>query len=229
MILIEVEYTLLFYYSYYSNIFALRIEDRNIYHGSSRIELAMATNERGNSRAFGDRCSNPTHSENHPEELCCTYPLLRGTEDLAEFIIQNYSGRVVEVGAGCRADVALCLLKQSDLDVVITDKLDRGLCRLRVEKDDIFSPHPDLYAGASLLYSIRPPLELQLAMGALARKLGADTIIRPLADEIAELPGFTRSLINVGEARFYLFKPASLPQDGFLKLRRPMPSPGKCH
>ncbi len=134
--------------------------------------------------------------------------LLRGTEEIADFIIRNYSGRVVEIGAGHRADVALRLMWRSDLEVIVTDKKERILSCLHVEKDDIFSPCLDLYQGTSLLYSIRPPLELQLATGALARKLGAaDVLIRPLADEIAELPGFSRSLLNVGEARFYLFKP----------------------
>ncbi len=160
----------------------------------------MVLTEIRGTKAFGD--SEPCQKEP------CQKNLLRGTEDLADFIVRNYSGRVVEVGAGRRVDVALLLTRRSNLEVVITDKEDRYLGSLRVEKDDIFSPCLDLYRGASLLYSIRPPLELQLAMGALAGKLGADVLIRPLADEIAELPGFSRSLLNVGEARFYLFKPA---------------------
>ncbi len=64
----------------------------------------------------------------------------------------------------------------------------------------------DLYRGASLLYSIRPPLEMQLAMGRAAARVGADVLIRPLGDEVAELPGFSRRLVNAGEARFYLFR-----------------------
>ncbi len=130
--------------------------------------------------------------------------LLRGADDLTEFIAENYIGRVVEVGVGYFADVALGLQARG-LDVVLTDKEERLLGSLRVEKDDIFSPRLELYRGASLLYSIRPPLELQLAMGLLALKLGADVLVRPLMDEVAELPGFTRRLVNRGEARFYLF------------------------
>jgi len=130
--------------------------------------------------------------------------LLRGADDLAQFIVGNYTGRVVEVGAGYFADVALGL-KAGGLDVVLTDKEERLLGSLRVEKDDIFSPRLELYRGASLLYSIRPPLEMQLAMGLLALKLGADVLVRPLQDEVAQLPGFARRLVNVGEARFYLF------------------------
>jgi len=134
-------------------------------------------------------------------------PILRGAEDLAEYIRKNYSGCVVEVGAGYVPDVALSLMQGSQaLQVVVTDKEERSLGSLSVVKDDLFFPRLDLYQGASLLYSIRPPLELQLAMGALARQIGADVLIRPLADEIADMPGFCRSLVNVGEARFYLFR-----------------------
>lgn len=130
--------------------------------------------------------------------------LLRGADDLAAFIAGNYSGRVVEVGVGYAAEVAQGLQARG-LDVVLTDKEERLLGGLLVEKDDIFSPRLELYRGASLLYSIRPPLELQLAMGLLALKLGADVLVRPLMDEVAQLQGFTRRLVNHGEARFYLF------------------------
>jgi uncharacterized UPF0146 family protein len=130
--------------------------------------------------------------------------LLTGADDLAQFIAENYSGRVVEVGAGYVPEVALGLLARG-LDVVLTDKEERLLGDLRVEKDDIFSPRLELYRGASLIYSIRPPLEMQLAMGLLALQIGADVLVRPLMDEVAELPGFSRRLVNRGQARFYLF------------------------
>jgi len=130
--------------------------------------------------------------------------LLRGADDLAQYIAGNYSGRVVEVGVGYFADVALGL-RARGMDVVLTDKEERLLGSLRVEKDDIFSPRLELYRGASLLYSIRPPLELQLAMGLLAAKVGADVLVRPLMDEVTQLQGFARRLVNRGEARFYLF------------------------
>ena len=130
--------------------------------------------------------------------------LLRGADDLAQFIAGNYSGRVVEVGVGYALEVALGL-RARGMDVVLTDKEERLLGSLQVEKDDIFSPRLELYRGASLLYSIRPPLEMQLAMGLLALELGADVLVRPLMDEVALLPGFVRRLVNRGEARFYLF------------------------
>lgn len=134
---------------------------------------------------------------------------LRGADDLADFILQNYPGKVVEVGAGFVADVALRL---TPLRLVITDREKRDLEGIPVQADDIFSPSLEIYRGASLIYSLRPPLEVQLAMGDVARQAGADLLVLPLGDEIAELQGFSRTLINAGEARFYLFQ--LMPQFG---------------
>jgi len=130
---------------------------------------------------------------------------LLGSDDLARFIARNYSGRVVEVGVGYFPDVALALMERG-LDVKLTDKEERLLGGLLVEKDDIFSPRMELYGGAGLLYSIRPPLEMQLAMGQIAMRIRADVLVRPLMDEVADLPGFSKRLINSGKASFYLFK-----------------------
>jgi len=132
-------------------------------------------------------------------------PSFRGAEDLAEFIAASYPGRVVEVGAGHVFEVALHL-KALGVDVTLTDKEERSLGELHVEGDDIFSPGLQRYQGARLLYSLRPPLEVQLAMGELAARLGADVLIRPLGGEIAELPGFSRRLVNAKEASFFLFR-----------------------
>jgi formyltetrahydrofolate synthetase len=42
-------------------------------------------------------------------------------------------------------------------------------------------------------YSISPPHELQIAMGDVAAQVGADVLILPLQDEVAELPGLPKS------------------------------------
>lgn len=128
---------------------------------------------------------------------------LRGAQELAEFILKNYSGKIIEVGVGQRTDVASYL---RSLQLVVIDIKECCLTEIEVEQDDIFSPKKEIYIGSSLIYSLRPTLELQLAIGNLAREVGADIIIRPLEDEIADIPGFTRRLENQGQARFYLFK-----------------------
>ena len=129
---------------------------------------------------------------------------LRGAEDLAEYIARNYSGLVVEVGAGHVLDVAAAL-KARGLQVLLTDREDRLSGGLQVVADDIFSPRLELYRGARLIYSIRPPLEMQLAMGVVAAEVEADVLIRPLMEEVARLPGFSRRLVNWGRASFYLY------------------------
>ncbi len=134
-------------------------------------------------------------------------PLIRGGADLARFILARYSGKVVEVGVGSVPEVALLLAPH--MEVLATDKTARTFGDIAVVDDDVFSPNPDLYRDASLLYSIRPPLEMQIAMGELAQKVGADVIVRPLADEVAQILGFSRTLVNEGEARFYLFTSSS--------------------
>ena len=130
---------------------------------------------------------------------------IRGASELALFIARNYPGRVIEVGAGFEGEVARRLMSMGH-EVVATEKEARNLGAVALVQDDVFSPNVDLYRGASLIYSIRPPMEMQLAMGRIALQVGADILIRPLGDEIAEIRGFSRRLVNLGQARFYLFK-----------------------
>lgn len=131
-----------------------------------------------------------------------------GAKEIAEFISENYSGKVVEVGMGFVTDVA-DLLKSGDpksLELVVTDLEERSLGRISVVKDDAFSPRMEIYRGASLIYSIRPPLELQLAIGKIALEVGADVLLRPLWDEVADLRGFSRSILSLGGSGAYLYR-----------------------
>lgn len=130
-------------------------------------------------------------------------PSIRGGEDLARFILGRYSGKVVEVGVGAAPEVALSL--SGAVDLVATDRESRTVEGIAVIGDDILSPSLALYRGASLIYSIRPPLEVQIAAGKVAKEVGADLIVRDLAGEVAEIPGLPRTLVNFGEARFYLY------------------------
>jgi uncharacterized protein len=130
--------------------------------------------------------------------------MLRGANEIADFILKNYSGKIIEVGTGFAPEVALILSQH--LEVVATDIEKRIVKGLSIVGDNIFAPRKEIYLGASLLYSIRPPQEVQIAIGRLAKEIGADVLIRPLEDEIADLPGFSRRLVNLGDARFYHFE-----------------------
>jgi len=113
---------------------------------------------------------------------------------------------VVEVGVGTMPQVAL-LLKNS-MNVVVTDIREQEFTNIRFYRDDIFHPDINIYKNASLIYSIRPPVELQEAMARVAIQVKADLIIRPFGNEIADLSRYFKSymLLNYKKARFYLYQ-----------------------
>jgi uncharacterized UPF0146 family protein len=127
-------------------------------------------------------------------------------EDIAEYILKNYKNKVVEVGVGSLPQVALLL--KDKLDVVVTDVNDLKYAGVRFCRDDIFAPNMAIYNRASLIYSIRPPIDLQEAMAKAAKDVGADLLIRPFGNEKADLGRYFKNyaLVNYKKARFYLYR-----------------------
>ena len=127
-------------------------------------------------------------------------------EDIARYILENYTNKVVEIGVGNRPEVALAL--KEELDVVVTDMHEQEYAGVRFCRDDVFSPDMGIYRNATLLYSIRPPIDLQVAMAKIAKEVDADLIIRPFGHEKADLNRFFKKfeLVNYGKARFYLYR-----------------------
>jgi len=127
-------------------------------------------------------------------------------KDIAEYIINNYKNKVVEVGVGSLPQVALLL--KDKLDVVVTDVNEQKYAGVRFCRDDIFKPDMGIYRNASLIYSIRPPIDLQDAIAAICKNVGADLIIRPFGNEKADLRRYFKeySIVNYKKARFYLYR-----------------------
>ncbi len=127
-------------------------------------------------------------------------------QDIAEYILKNYRDKVVEVGVGSLPHVALLL--KDKLDVVVTDVNEQKYAGVRFCRDDIFAPDMGIYKNASLLYSIRPPIDLQDAIAKVAKEVGADLLIRPFGNEKADLGRYYREyeLVNYKKARFYLYR-----------------------
>jgi len=127
-------------------------------------------------------------------------------EDIAEYILKNYSNKVVEIGVGSLPQVAVLL--KDKLDVVVTDVNEQEYLDIRFYKDDIFTPDIGIYKNASLIYSIRPPIDLQEAMAKTAKEVGADLLIRPFGNEKADLSRYFKNcaLVNNKKARFYLYR-----------------------
>jgi Uncharacterized protein conserved in archaea len=131
-----------------------------------------------------------------------------GYDSLAEFIRLNYpaGARIVEVGIGRHPDVAL-LLKDA-FDLICTDVTDPGIPGIRFVRDDIYRPDVSLYRGAALVYSIRPPPDMQVPIAEIASAAGADLIIRPFSSEHVDLDRHYQHArcVNYKQAYFYLFK-----------------------
>lgn len=122
-------------------------------------------------------------------------------KDFSEYIITNYrdASKIVEVGVGNFPRIALTLQEHLNMDIIMTDIKPY---HPKVTVDDINDPDLDIYSGASLIYSVRPPEELQKSIEIVADKVGADIILKPYLTE-----SFTQNtkfkLINYKKAIFY--------------------------
>ncbi len=142
--------------------------------------------------------------------------MIPDASDLAEDILMNYRNKVVEIGVGNLLQVALLL--KARMEVIITDVnpksefeyevLPGEYSGIKSYRDDIFNPDMDIYKNASLIYSIRPPIDLQEAIARVAVEVGADLLIRPFGNEKAELKKIYKNcrLINYKKSRFFLYK-----------------------
>jgi len=122
-------------------------------------------------------------------------------KDFSEYIISNYKNAslIVEVGVGGFSIVALTLQEHLNMDIIMTDIKPS---HENVIVDDITKPNLNIYSGASLIYSIRPPEELQEHIKRVAEIVGADLIIKPLSTEFIK-PDKCMKLINYKKAIFY--------------------------
>jgi uncharacterized protein len=130
------------------------------------------------------------------------------TEILTEFIKNNYSKMIVEVGCGRFSAVAVALrpfFKVAATDLLEIDAVDCRLAPIYV-KDDITCPVLRVYQGASLIFSSRPPLEIQSSILALSERIGADVLIKPFGSEIIE--DVRLSLRSFRGLPLYLFRNA---------------------
>jgi len=102
---------------------------------------------------------------------------------IGTYLSRNYRN-AVEIGAGKNFAVAH-LLKTSGIGVRCTDiKPVTGEPGIPMFIDDIFAPHRSLYAGADLLYAVRPAIEMIPPMMRLAQELNCDLLVYHLGFEV---------------------------------------------
>ena len=108
---------------------------------------------------------------------------------IVEFVRDNYNRKIVEVGVGQRMNVAEKLKETMPTTEVLVTDIQESMIRcyngssVRAVVDNIFSPNYQVYRGASLIYSLNPPMEMIPALEELAKDIGADLLVKPMSDE----------------------------------------------
>ena len=103
--------------------------------------------------------------------------------DFAEYIlsiVEDNDVKIAEVAVGKFDKIANELSNYDHITLIKTDILPKDSS---VIKDDITKPNLKLYEDMDIIYSIRPPSELQPHLVNLALKVNAQLIIKPLTNE----------------------------------------------
>jgi len=120
---------------------------------------------------------------------------------IVDYISKNYSGKMVEVGIGYFFSISDSL-EEKGFRVV---RVDVRKTREDVVVDDICNPDFEIYRNASLILSVRPPMEIQKCIVEIGEKTGCDVIIIPLKNEIID----GGRLENYRGISFFVFTPQS--------------------
>ena len=127
-------------------------------------------------------------------------------QDFAKYILNEVGDedvRIAEVAVGKFNMIAEVLSSRENITLIKTD-----ICPAdeSVIKDDITNPDFKIYEGVDMIYSIRPPSELQPHLVNLAQKINCQLIIKPLTNEDLNTPGVKMKLKNFNRANFYILR-----------------------
>ena len=126
--------------------------------------------------------------------------------DFAEYILNEIGEKNVkmaEVAVGKFDKIAEILSSKDNINLIKTDILPKDST---VIKDDITSPNLKLYKNVDLIYSIRPPSELQPYIVKLAENINSQLIIKPLTNEDLNTGRVKMKLKNFKKASFYILR-----------------------
>lgn len=111
--------------------------------------------------------------------------------------------KIAEVGVGKFDMIANMLSERENITLIKTDILPKDST---VIKDDITNPNIDLYRNTDIIYSIRPPSELQPYLVSLALEVDSQLIIKPLTNEDLNTGRVKMKLKNFRKASFYTLR-----------------------
>ena len=127
-------------------------------------------------------------------------------DDFAEYILSEAGEsevRIAEIAVGKFDRIAEYLSAKDNITLIKTDITPKDDT---VIKDDITNPNLDLYRDIDMIYSIRPPSELQPHLVNLALEIGSQLIIKPLTNEDLNTGRVKMKLKNYKKASFYTLR-----------------------
>lgn len=127
-------------------------------------------------------------------------------DDFAEYILEQAGSRevkIAEIAVGRFDRIADYLASKPNITLIKTDIHPKDDT---VIKDDITSPDMSLYEDVDMIYSIRPPGELQPYIVNLAVETGCQLIIKPLTNEDLNTGRVKMKLKNFKKASFYTLR-----------------------
>ena len=127
-------------------------------------------------------------------------------DDFEEYILNEIGERkvkVIEIAVGKFDRIADNLSQKDNITLIKTDIEPKDSS---VIKDDITNPDMDLYKDSDIIYSIRPPSELQPYIAELAESIGSQLIIKPLTNEDLNTGKVKMKLKNYKRASFYILR-----------------------
>ncbi|MDR1722097.1 MAG: hypothetical protein LBR24_03495 [Methanobrevibacter sp.] len=108
-------------------------------------------------------------------------------EDLGEYILKMINNslrkKIVEIGVGKFFKVGEYIEKMSSDEDIELLLLDIAPANDKVIFEDVENPNWDLYDEVGLVYSIRPPYEIQPFIDEISLKTNSKLIIKPLFNE----------------------------------------------
>lgn len=125
-------------------------------------------------------------------------------EDLGNYILNLKDKKplkIAEIGVGKFNQTYNYLKSFDDVEII---KIDIDPADDSVIYDDITKPNLELYEDIDIIYSIRPPSELQPYLIDLKEKTNSILIIRPLFNEDLNIGHSKMKLKNYKKASFYI-------------------------
>ena len=127
-------------------------------------------------------------------------------DDFAEYILDEAGDnnvKIAEIAVGKFDRIANMLSSKDNITLIKTDIAPKDST---VIKDDITKPNINLYQNADIIYSIRPPSELQPYIVRLAVEVDSQLIIKPLTNEDLNTGKVKMKLKNFKKASFYTLR-----------------------